>query len=432
MRDRKEKVAPLRLGGEMQLIDSNPSSPALEARKLFLRLIRDTKLQVVWDLTRLFRAESIPESWKSDEKRLESAVKIFLLHTKNKDSFDMDLMACGFKPNVRSTPTLALFDYIFRNQNAYNKAYRKNSKKLGNPNSFGHSEVAAALALRDLIPDWQTLKAKKDSEWFCTELSEWGRRWNLSDDWCMNFALDCIRNFKTEFSDKLRLPDNYLTENSGFMDRWEYERFIKFGKPWVSALFHFGNERYEDYFFTSEITNYPSFNFTWKESGDREGTEAFSIQGWYNPLVMYADEFTAKMEEQFLRHFFQHYQYKWTGFIGNIPFWINRLQIFKERIEFHISACHRALEPYAKKTQVKRSGDLHIQWLLQSTIPPIKSYSRIADENSVKVSSVSDAVSEVSTLIGLTLPKRMSGGRPKGSKDKSNVKRRVTRKKLLG
>lgn len=105
--------------------------------------------------------------------------------------------------------------------------------------------------------------------------------------------------------------------------------------------------------------------------------------------------------------------------------WINELRAFRTYVDRHISACHRALKPYARKTPVKKTGDLHIRWLIESLIPPVKTYTEIADAHSVTVPSVSDAVKEMSALIGITLPERSGAGRPKGAKDKFGPRRRA-------
>ncbi len=305
MKSKKGNIAPLRLGGEMQLKDRTPNSATLEARELFLRLLKDLKPEVVRDLTQLFKHDSIPENWKDDQEGLELAVKIFLCHTKNHKYYLMDLDALGFHADVRNTPALALFDYLFCNQDAFDRALKKSRKKYAKNLTMYSEEIAIFFALREIIPGWQALKKKKGAEWFRRELTNWGERWNLTDEWCMDFALECVKNIKTDFADKLTLPDNYLSEGNGFMAKWEYERFWSYGKAWFNTLFHFGNERHEDYFFTSEIKNYPAFEFVWKTRGEDQSGSGFSVDGWYNPLVMSAESFRRKVEEQFLGKFFK-------------------------------------------------------------------------------------------------------------------------------
>lgn len=92
-------------------------------------------------------------------------------------------------------------------------------------------EIATHFALQDLIPDWNALRTLKGAEWMREELTGWADRWHLNNDWLLDFALECVKDIKTSFIDKLTLPVNYLSEN-GFMSKWEYGRFWSHGRAW--------------------------------------------------------------------------------------------------------------------------------------------------------------------------------------------------------
>jgi hypothetical protein len=173
----------------------------------------------------------------------------------------------GFAPDVRDTPTLAFFDYIFRNQSIYDKAWAKRKKELKHSSPMFQDEIATHFALQDLILDWNVLRTLKGACWLREEITEWADRWHLNNDWCLDFALECVKDIKTSFIDKMRLPENFLSQG-GFMSKWEYSRFWSYGRAWSGSLFNYGNSRFKDFYATSEIKNYPAaLNFTWQKEG---------------------------------------------------------------------------------------------------------------------------------------------------------------------
>jgi hypothetical protein len=107
---------------------------------------------------------------------------------------------------------------------------------------------------------------------------------------------------------------------------------------------------------------------------------------------MYRDNFRKRVEEQFFRQFFHHYQYSWTSLVGKIPELMGRLRAFRKSVEEYISSCEKALKPFTIKTVEKRAGDMHFRWLVEYLIPPTKSQTSIAREYSVEREAVTRAV----------------------------------------
>lgn len=405
----------LKLGGEFELKDVDVKTSTIEARKLFLELIIEMRTDVVADLTRLFNSESIPSEELEKPARLTLYKKLFLLHTKEPSCYSADLTELGFKPDVRKTPVLAYFDFIFKNQTEFDELFKESEIEWQkfSPNSY--PESVAESAIEKLIPDWKTLKTKKDSEWLCSELSEWAEKWNLKDEWCLDFALDCLKTFKSRFVDRLRLPDNYLQTND-FYSIWELDQFQRNAMASRRSLADFWKENLDNYWFTSKIPNYPVLNYVWNEKTDTGRKELFTVEGHYNPLTSSPDEFRKKTEEQFWDKFFGHFSERRFSFVGNTQLLIDELKKFQKCVNNCISKVETVMKPFVQRTTRKKSGDKHFRWLVDYQISG-KSFNKLSAEEGVDRKAIMDGIKGVAEIIGLTLRKPTKSGRRQGSKD---------------
>src|SRR5687767_4992857 len=106
----------LKLGGELELINADIRTSTIEARQLFLNLILEMKPEVVFELFGLFNVKAIPEKLKNNPIDFEIIARICLMHTKLPHLFSTNLDDLGFSSDIRNTPVLAYFDFIFQNQ----------------------------------------------------------------------------------------------------------------------------------------------------------------------------------------------------------------------------------------------------------------------------------------------------------------------------
>lgn len=410
----------LRLGGEFELKDVDIKTSTIETRKLFLELIWEMTPEAVVDLMRLFNIESIPEDWREVPKQIDFSAKFFLLHTQRNYLYSADLTEFSFKSDVRQTPVLAYFDFIFKNQAEFDELLEKSEKfwKEFTPDNY-YTDLITRRAIEELIPNWQTLQSKNGSEWLCSELSQWAEKWNLKDDWCLDFALDCLMNFKIGLVDKYPLPDDYFQTDDLF-SLWELNKFWHNGKAWAFSLRDFDDQYFDNLLAVSKIKDYPSLQYIWTENSK----EIFKVEDIYNPLITSPAEFREQVEKQFWSKFFEYFSGRQYSFVGNSKLLTDELKKIQNRVRTHISKAEAKMKPFAQRTVKKRSGDLHFRWLVEYQVLG-KSFNTLAKEKGVDRRAIMDGIKDVSKIIGLTLREPTKHGRKQGAKD--SVKRQERR-----
>lgn len=446
----------MKFGGDYELKNVDIKTSTLEARKLFLNLIWEMKPKAVLDLTRLFNIDSHPDEWlkkpfgwQEDNYEIRYAKRLFLLHTKEPNRYSFDLTRLGIKSNARQTPVLAYFDFLFKNQAELDKLTIESEKKW---NLFTHNpkqKLITARALEMLIPDLKTLQLKEGSEWLCENLIGWAKKWNLKDDWCLDFALSCLHIFKTELIDELRLREDYL-ENGKNLSLRELNKFCRDGAAWktaISLLSHNNvdnhlivpskyshNQEIEGKLLTipSKYPNYPMFKYVWEEETNRETKEIFEITNYFNPFAGRKEKFRKDIEKDFWRTFFEHFQEdktdftgangnnwkvclgepKWTKFMGNPKKIVEEHKKLHKCIDEYILRIKKTIKRDAVKTFEKREGDKHFRWLIEYQIPKVKTFEEIANKEFVDRKAVSRDIRGVAKILilKLHLPSR---GRPK-------------------
>jgi hypothetical protein len=274
-----------KFGGEYELKDVDIRTSTIEAQKLFLELLWEMKPDVVFDLTRLFNFDSMPVDWQDKPDQIDFATKLFLFHTQYESAYKNDLTKFGFKSDVRDTPVLAYFDFIHKNRPEFNKLLEKSEENWKQLTSEPGTPLIISWALQELIPDWKTLQLRNDSEWLCRTLIQWAKRWNLNNDWCLDFALECLKNSKIRLFDTFRIPENYL-ETKTFDLLRSFYLFRQLGSAWSWALWDARWKYHKDNSILTTIPDYPSFEYKWKQIAENEVEEFFTIAGTYNPFTM--------------------------------------------------------------------------------------------------------------------------------------------------
>jgi ribosomal protein L20A (L18A) len=412
----------MKLGGELELRDVDIKTSTIEARKLFLNLVLAMKPEVGSDLMRLFNKESLPRDVQEQPNLIDFSAKFFLLHTKKPHCYSVDLTEFGYKPEVRQTPVLAYFDFIFRNQAEFDQRLIESEKEWKSYTPNPYQELITRSALEKLIPDWKTLQSKDNSKLLCSELSQWAEKWNLTDDWCFDFALHCLKLFKINLIDKCWFPDNYL-ESKNIYSLFELRNFWYDGRAWRESVSDLSERNLRDYFFTSEIPNYPKLNYVWELKTEKGTQEILSLEGYYNPLHMYPENFRREIEERFWARLSEFLSFNRFAFVGNSKLLIDELSKFQKSVDDYISYAEELMKPHADRTVVKRSGDKHFRWLVEYQILG-KSYNKLAAENDVDRRAVRDGIKNVSEIIELTLRDLSLGGKQKGAVDKVKGQRR--------
>ncbi|HRH41021.1 MAG TPA: hypothetical protein PKY82_05205 [Pyrinomonadaceae bacterium] len=394
----------LELGGNLELVDVDVKSSAIEGRKLFLSLISEMKPEVNIDLMRLFNLESIPNNAEFKPNPTDFSAKLFLLHTKFHHLYDIDLTELGYEQNVRRTPILAYFDFIFRNQNELEKLIEESKSEFTDVPLGLMNDLVMDSAISKLIVNWKTLKSRNDSQWLCDELTQWADTWNLADDWCLDFAIDCLKRFKIDLIDKLRLPEDfakYLLKNDLF--NYEIDDLQKYwnrGKAWNYSLYQLDAERDRDYFFIANVPDYPTFHYVWKIKTDKGLQTCIEIEAIYNPLVTQPEKFHEDIEKEFWAKFFNYFSYFPFTFVGNPDLLKTEIRKFQAKLKSHIKKARKVITPFSINTKTKRSGDQHFKWLVEYQVLN-KSYNQLAKEKELDRSTITEGVKGVADLIGL-------------------------------
>lgn len=404
----------LRFGGELESTKSKKMTSTIEARRLFFSLILEMKREVVTDLVRLFKIESLPEAFQSlarhplsHHTKYSVPVKFFLLHTKKPDLFSVDLSEAGFKHDIRDTPILAYFDFIFKNQSKFDKLLKKSEAEHRKFASKPSRDLITTSALEKLIPSWDFLQSKGDSKWLCSELTKWAEKWNLTDEWCLDFALGTLSAFKVSFIDKMQFPDDFL-ENADLHSVWELNRYCEQGTAWSQALFELN--QFQDHLIPATIPDYPSFEYRFKQTvGERT---YFSIKSHYNPWTSGSGSFKASVEEQFWRKFFDCFANSSQTFDGNTKELADGLNSFVKYVDEHISRCEKLGEPFSRPTPTKES-DRHFRWLVEFQLL-CRSKEELRKTHGCSRKAIRDGIEDVARLLKLTLRPDSKGGRPSG------------------
>lgn len=414
----------IRLGGELELKDVDDKTSTLNARQIFLDLVWEMKPEAVLDLLRLFNYESLPLRFQESQELVNFAARLFLLHLKHYQLYSVDLSEYDFKADVRQTPLLAYFEYLFINQTKFEKLLKNSKKYWTDRTSNPQPLLITDKALVDLIPDWKTLQSNPDAKFLCSLLLQWAEKWNLNEEWCLNFALDVLRRFKTELVDNLSLNIEFLEENSTF-SLYEYEEFQDEGSAWKLALFSLKYENAgKTHNYSAQIPKPQEFKFIWTQEIKRKRVAVFEIKDNWSPLVLSKETFKKRVENQLWSKFFSYFAKKLDSLAGKISEVSGKLNEFQKRVNKYTSKVESLYENVATPTVLKKGRDKHFRWLINYQIPPVKSYEQLSKENSVTRKAISDGIKSASKILGLTLRQTQKSGRPKGAKD-SNKRRRA-------
>jgi hypothetical protein len=374
------------------------------------------KPEVVIDLIRLFNADSIPAVSQNQFELNRFFIKFFLFHTQYHHSYSIDLTKFGFKPDVRDTPFLAYFDFLLKNQSEFDDLMKKGEIYWKEVTQNPKKTLVENWALERLIPDWKSLKVRKDSEWLCKTLTEWSEKWNLTADWCLDFALECLQICKVNLIDEYQIPENYLATNAfGFLR--EYCNFWQNGSAWKTALWNQMWKNQNNYSTLNKIPHYPEFTYIWTQRNEGVLDRVFKIEKVFYPLSTLKEDFRKRTEEEFWESFFNYYKHKQNLLVGDFETLTGKFKDFHKKLDRYISKVETAIKPFVTKTVAKKSGDKHFRWLIEYQIPPIKSYNKLSIKYDVDRRAVMDGIKNVSELLCLTLHPPSKGGREKNVKD---------------
>lgn len=340
-------------------------------------------------------------------------------------------------PVLLDTPLKAFFSYLDKKKVKLIKL-EKNKKVVKDAKSPKEFEEAA---LRNLIPDWKTLKSDKDAKSFCLLLENWANEQNLNSDWFLDFVLMVLIKFKLSFNydseqskkKNIEYNKNDLREAllGGISDYYSE----KISKEWWSVDEHFELSesvfpfvfRHKE-FETDPITWYP--NIIRRNEFIEEAREKFLCrieavkelnrfqnideeaqrnnldeycnqiekqisQNKHLPLFPYIEKIP-NLELPFFSSIWVPSKVKRKRFIANFIDGLNvKFQKYKQmaksldslrKEDFELalfSYCNKIeslMRKNYEKTPSKYTDNTHFEWLVDYQVPPFKGYKEVASE----------------------------------------------------
>jgi hypothetical protein len=417
----------MKLGGQFQRKDTEVKSSTLAGRDIFLSLVALMTPEVVLDLMKPCNLESISDYESQDRDGKEWWIRFFLLHMKSSEWFAKDVEPLGCRADVRYTSVLAYFDFHHQNKDEFDRIKRDKEKELAPYlNHRDYDLFVYQRTLDEFIPSWTVLQSKPNSKWLCEELEKWAKKWNLTEDWCLDFGLRCLGYLKGDFIDKFHPDANYL-ERVDPNAVWRFRGYWK-GQSWHSILLERRLETiYRNYASDSgipvDLQTHLTFSYSWPQSLCAEETEGFLFHQFYNPFVSGEQEFIREVEELFWKHFFYYFESRWTFLVGRSGQIADGIKAFDELIKAFFRKVNRIIEPIAEKT-VFKENDSHFRWLIEYQVNK-RSQSSIAKTMNVTRRAVEEGLEDVCNIIGLQLRPPSKGGRPRGARTRERGAGRV-------
>lgn len=273
-------------GGEYERANVDTKQSAKEARFIFLQALAKRKNQCFFNLLRLFSSDQIPSELLENDK-IDNLFYFFFPYLLRKSPYNTET-----PPQIIDTPILHYYSFFFDKEDEIKRL--ENGDGL-QPNSISLKSITRRNnALKKIVPNWQELKRKKDAESLCKSLEAWAKEYNLNDDWCLDFALDILRKFKSKFD--FRLPSFDGTDLSNEKIKFfhaSYEKEVE-SSIFEAVLDYRRNEiLVYTYSCFDDAKELPTFEYRWRD---------FDVQRqiWL-PRISSRKEFVAEMYNQLER-----------------------------------------------------------------------------------------------------------------------------------
>jgi hypothetical protein len=280
------------------------------------------------------------------------------------------------------------------------------------------------MGITRFLPSWKELSTHTQSSKTLSKLvADLCNKWNLTSDWCRDFAVSTIF---TAVRDTTNILEPSNDEFISHVPEIGSERYF--------ALWDKAAERHDSHL-VSEFMGQRSvrhgacnelFRYKWMIPNENQATEAFDFGIHFDGLEnLSSSYFIQTAERQLWKRLLTHY-----GDVGELA---GRLAEIRQNIEqFHLAANAYFLSEIGSRGPAarKRSGKLHFRWLAEFQVAR-KEYQEIADETQgdkrVEKKAVINGIEKAADLLDLKLrpAKRKSGsGRPRNRKEPPGTRRR--------
>jgi len=391
------------------------STSTLEARQIFLRLIVQMSRETVDDLVRPFNKEDLPVDLKQNQEMIQSVSNFFLLHITEPKMFNSGHENLAFGANIRNTPILDYSRYLQTNETKYNRLLGRKRKDLDGMAASATETPNLRTARRRMIPGWSTLLEDADAGQLRESILKWANKWNLTDEWCLDFALSVLSVFKLQYVDRYRLDEQVGRDPSFY---WHYEWPVAdwAWKSWLESVHIIDLQNFDNKIAAlNEMPDVGGLVFRWREDDDKD-SDTFEVNDYFAPHSCTEREFMERVELEFWRQFLLRFGAVPEDLVGHTKHVLNEIQRFRLELENCVSRCKRKLMPFSRPTVKKDSGESHFRWLIEYQVKG-RSFHKLAELVQRDRKSVSAAVKEASGIVGLSLRQAPKAGRRPGIKE---------------
>jgi hypothetical protein len=402
----------IRFGAEFELIDSEAKRSAYEARKEFFDILIRRKPQVFSELLDLFSLNSVPEEFQNHYPSLDYLTRVFRRDIEKSILLKIPWIDAGFSPDIAETPLVYYFDYLSRKKTKFERLFLQVEKEWNKYEPYETEEHIKREALKLLIPDWKTLLSDTEAKELCSRLTIWAKKYNIFEDWILNFALLILRKAKISI-DSIPVEDIETTRNQYYLSYFHYEYFKDSTLRKALGSYVWGELNPDPFNFSKEPSDTLKFEFNRfdLEINDR----------WF-PLVTTQQEFVKRVQNEFFKQRFQQFELDlsesgdFESFAKTIEKTNDINKQFALDLKEYCLKVRKQQPPEATKTPEIRTGSKYFHWLVDFQVnhPDETTYESIAKENSTDSKTVRYGIKNAAKIIDLKLRPAKRTGRPKG------------------
>lgn len=401
----------MKLGNrELEPVSENESISTIEARKLFMEQILERAPEIVFDLLKISNDDAGVANGMHDRHRgadfFEQYSEDSTLSAQTADSLQTG-------EGVPNAPVFHYFKYFQEDQRRYSSLLRQQRVRLYELLLAPSEEQVTQASLESWIPNWTALNSRPKSKGLRRSVSDWAARSNLNSQWCLDFALIVLRNFKTFYVNENQPVGESL--EIGFMLQHVRRSSVESWRRAAIELAPLGLS--ESVSIIEKYPNLPQFEFDWMtKSGDRRRV-AFTIRETYNPFLQDRQEFSTKIEFELWNYIIRNCPASPYRLLGRVDEVRENLRKFQSKLRRCFSKVDAIRSEDVVPSTEKISGYEHFRWLVDYQISEF-SFRQIAKKNGKDRKVIERGVKNASRLVGI--PLRISRrGRPEGSKDKT-------------
>lgn len=405
----------MKLGGaELELETGAESKSILNARRIFLGHILQYQHATYRDLFRLFNSEYL----RNDDQVEPELFGLFLLHIVSKEQWKTSIVTKSIDRKIRNVPVL-IFSKLVLDKKAQIDRFCREHREEWRSQLPDSEKYAYRYALKKLIPDRKELETRPYAKGLYLSIDEWCKRHNLEEEWIFDFAIDCLRSFRSQING-LRFDEKSIKDPISlqfYTDRLESFAHTAW-RTGMNGIILPTRDILASY---AEVENPDLFSFPWMHNDGNERTKAFEIKGVFDVYFDTKDKFMSAMERELWSGFFNAFGSEQHQLYGQLDNTREQLVRFSSKLKSYIKKEVTRKRSKSRTPIEKRSNSKHFEWLVKYQLSKM-SYSDIAASEGLDRKAVESGVKDVAKMLPLKL-RKPSTGRPKGTKEQTARRR---------